>query len=85
MEHLPYENGLRELGAVQSGEMAAPGRPESSLSISKGGLYKKEGDRPFSRVCCDRKWGNGFQLNKGKFRLVMWKKSFMIRVVKYQN
>ena len=25
-------------GAVQSGEEKAPGRPESSLSVSKGGL-----------------------------------------------
>jgi len=60
MEHLPYENRLIEVGAVQSGEMAAPGRPESSLSISKGGLYKK-GDRPFSRVCCDRSRKNGIK------------------------
>ena len=35
----------------------APGRLESSLSVSKGGS-RKDGDRLFSRVCCVRTWGN---------------------------
>lgn len=29
--------------------------------------YKKEGDRPFSRVCCDRRRGNSFKQKEGKF------------------
>ena len=41
-------------GAVQPGEEKAAGRPGSSLSVLKGGC-KKEGDRLFSRDCCDRK------------------------------
>ena len=60
MEHLPWEDRLRA-GAVQPREEKAPGRPESSLSVSKGDC-KKEGDRLFGRVCCDRTRGSGFKL-----------------------
>ena len=34
----------------------------------KGGC-KKEGDRLFSRVCCDRTRGNGFRLKEGRLSL----------------
>jgi len=34
----------------------------------KGG-YKKQGDRLFSRVCCDKIRGNDFKLKYGKYRL----------------
>jgi len=36
MEHLSYEDRLRELGLCSLEK--APGRPESSLSVSKKGL-----------------------------------------------
>ena len=45
------------------------------------GGYKKEVDRLFSRVCCDRTMGNGFKLKDGRFRLDM-KKFLTIRVVR---
>jgi len=35
----------------------------AAFQYLKGG-YKKEGDRLFSRVCCDRTRGNGFKLKK---------------------
>lgn len=43
--------------------------------------YKKEGDRLFSRPCCDGTRGNGYNLKKGRYRLDIWK-FITIRVVK---
>ena len=39
MEHLSYEDSLRELGLFTIEK--APGRPKSSLSVSKGELYER--------------------------------------------
>ena len=54
-------------------EVLTPGK-----QYLKGG-HKKEGDRVFSRVCCDRTRGNGFKLKKkkGRFRWNIWKKFFL--------
>ena len=35
------------------------------------GNYKKEGDRPFSRVSCNRTQGNCFKLKEGNFTFYM--------------
>ena len=45
IKHLPYENRLRKLriGSVQPGEEKALSRPESGLSVSKGGAVTKNG------------------------------------------
>ena len=79
----PYEDRLRELGcAAWRGEGC--GRPESGLLYLKGGC-KKDRDRLFSRVCCDRTRGNGFKLNEGRFRLDIEKKFFTVKMVNHQN
>ena len=38
LEHLSYEERLRDSGVVQLGEKKAAGRPYCSLSVLKGGL-----------------------------------------------
>ena len=74
MEHLFYKDRLRA-GAVQPGEEKALGRPRVAFQYLKGN-YKKEGDRLFSRVCCDRTKGNGFKLKRGDFDWI-WGRSFL--------
>ena len=70
MEHLSYEDSLRELGLFSLEK--APGRPDSTLLVSEGG-HRKEG------VCGGRTMGNGFKLNEGRFRLDKRKMFFPVR------
>ena len=80
MEHL-CEDRLRELGLF-SLEKRKP--LIVAFQYLKGG-YKKEGDRLFSRVCCNRMRRNGFKLKEGRFRLDIKKKIFTVRVVRHWN
>jgi len=83
MEHLPYMDRLRDLGLFSLEK--ALRIPESGLSVTKGGerLYKKVGDRLFSKFCCDRLRGNGFKQKEERFRLGIRKNVFTIRVAKH--
>ena len=78
VEHLCYEERLRELGL---------------FSLEKRRLWEdliaafqclKE-DRLFSRACCIRTGGNGFKIKEGGFRLDIRKKFFVTRVMKHWN
>ena len=42
------------------------------------GSYKKEGDRLFSRICCNWTRGNGFKFIECRFGLDIRKKSFTV-------
>ena len=53
LEHLSYEDRLRELGLFS----LQKGRIWGHLIVAfqyLQGAYKKDGDRLFSRACCDR-------------------------------
>jgi len=53
MEHLSYEDSLRELGLFSLGKRRLQGDLRAAFQYLQGG-YKKEEDRLISRVCCDR-------------------------------
>ena len=73
IEQLPCENRLRELRLFSLNKRRLWGDLRAAFQYLKG-YYKKEGDRLFSRVCCDRTRGNGFKLKEGRFRLGIMEK-----------
>jgi len=82
LEHLYYEDRLRELGLFS----LEKGRLQGDLTVVfqyLKGAYRKDGENIFRRTCCDRTRSNGFKLRKGRFRLDTRKKFFTIRVVKH--
>ncbi|KFV54597.1 hypothetical protein N328_04479, partial [Gavia stellata] len=84
MEHLSYEDRLRELGLFSLEKRRVRGDLIVAFQYLKR-AYKKDGDRLFSRVCSDRTRGNGFTLKEGRFRLDMRKKFFMMKVAKHRK
>jgi len=68
MEHLSYEDRLRELGLFSLEKRRLWGDLRATFPCLKKG-YKKEWDRSFTRACGDRTRRNGFKLKEGRFRL----------------
>jgi len=84
LEHLSYEEKLRELGLFSLEKKRLWGHLIVAFRHLKGAC-KKYGNKIFSRACCNKTRVNGFKLKEGRFRLDMKNKFFTMRVVKHWN
>jgi len=84
LEHLSYEDRLRELGLFSLGKRRLQGDLIAAFQCLKG-AYRKDGDNLFGEACCHRTRSNGFKLREGRFGLDIRKNFFTLRVVKHWN
>ncbi|KFQ05564.1 hypothetical protein N329_04316, partial [Haliaeetus albicilla] len=81
LEHLPYEDRLRELGLFS----LKKGRLSGDFIVAFQGPYRKDGEGLFNRECSDNTRGKCCKLKEGRFRLDVRRKFFAVRVVRHWN
>jgi len=82
LEHLPYEDRLRELGLFSLEKRRLQRHLRAAFQYLKE-AYRKAGKGLFRRACSNRTRKSAFKLEDGRYRLDIRKKFCPVRVVRH--